>query len=94
MEVVSGSPADKAGLQVGDIITAVNGQTVDAQHALSQLIQQSKAGDTVKLTVQRGTGIQTISVTLGTSPDNNSAPYLGIRFTMIEPQQVPSATSG
>jgi len=51
--VISGSPADQAGIQDGDIITYINGQKIDATHSLSSLIQQMKPGDEVELTILR-----------------------------------------
>lgn len=51
--VVSGSPADKAGLQPKDIIVKVNGTAIDAQHPLSSQLSQYVPGDTVTLTVLR-----------------------------------------
>lgn len=51
--VVSGSPADKAGLKPKDIITKVNETPVDAQHPLSSQLSQFVPGDTVTLTVLR-----------------------------------------
>ena len=38
--IVPGGPAEKAGLKAGDIITAVNGQTLDAQHPLDLVMSQ------------------------------------------------------
>ena len=52
-EVVKGSPAEKAGLQAQDIITAVNGRTVRSGEALRSVLDGYEAGTTVKLTVQR-----------------------------------------
>jgi len=69
--VVSGTPAAKAGLKDGDIITAVNGQTVDESHDLSSLIVTHDPGDTVSLTVQRGSRTLTLDLTLGTLPSQN-----------------------
>ncbi len=66
--VLSGTPAATAGLKDGDIITAVDGQTVDESHDLSSLIVTHSPGDTVKLTVQRGSSTLTLSLTLGTMP--------------------------
>ena len=80
-EVTADSPAAKAGLQVGDIITAVGGTKIDASHSLSDLVQAKKPGDSVDLAVTRGTQNLTITVTLGASQQDSSAAYLGIRFT-------------
>ena len=48
-----GSPAAKAGLQDGDIITAINGIAVDGEHPLDALLVQFAPGDTVTLDVLR-----------------------------------------
>ncbi len=79
--VDSGSPADKAGLQVNDVITAVDNTPFNGQTALSDLVQAHKPGDVVNLAVQRNNATQTISVTLGASPQNSTAAYLGIRYS-------------
>ncbi len=66
--VVSGSPADKAGLQPGDIITSIDGTTLDASHTLDQVVAGYAPGQTIKLTVLRNGQTQDVSVTLGTRP--------------------------
>jgi putative serine protease PepD len=68
--VQPGTPADKAGLEVGDVITAVNGERVDSAEALVAHIREYSVGDTVKLTVLRDDKTQEISATLGTAPTN------------------------
>ncbi len=79
-QVVADSPAAKAGLQVGDIILAVGGQTVDAQHLLDMLIRAHKPGDSLELKIQHGSDTKTVSLTLGAQPNNAALPYLGIQF--------------
>lgn len=60
-----GSCAQKAGMQVGDIITAVDGTAVDSQSALSALLaSEYKAGDTIQVTVVRQQEELTLTVTL------------------------------
>jgi serine protease Do len=66
--VVQGSPADKAGLKQGDIITAVNGQKITDTGELLNVISSSQIGETVKITYQRGDSQETASVTLAKSP--------------------------
>ncbi len=66
--VVAGSPADKAGLQPGDIITSIEGTALDATHTLDQVIAGFGPGQTIKLTILRNGQTQDISVTLGTRP--------------------------
>ncbi|HEV2412568.1 MAG TPA: trypsin-like peptidase domain-containing protein [Candidatus Saccharimonadales bacterium] len=68
--VVSGSPADKAGIKQGDVITQVNGTNVTPLNSLSALLTQHKPGDNVNLTVYRGGKTMTVNVTLGTYPSS------------------------
>ncbi len=51
--IVPGAAADKAGLRQGDIITAVDGETIDGHAAFIEIKDSHKAGDTVTLTVDR-----------------------------------------
>jgi Do/DeqQ family serine protease len=69
-DVTSGTPGAKAGLKRGDIITAVNGQTVDTSNQLQLRISESAPGTVVKLSVWRDGKTQEIPVTLGTLPEN------------------------
>ncbi|MFZ1249991.1 MAG: trypsin-like peptidase domain-containing protein [Candidatus Microsaccharimonas sp.] len=61
--VVSGSPADGAGMKQGDIITKINNETVGSQGNLSSIIGQYKAGDKVTVTFLRDGKEQTTSLT-------------------------------
>jgi serine protease Do len=61
-------PAGKAGLQVGDVITAVDGTPVADANALRLRISRTSPGTKVQLTVKRGEATQQIPVTLGTLP--------------------------
>lgn len=63
--VVAGSPADKAGIKEKDIITKVNGQTVDENNGLALLLAEFSPGDKVTLTLQRGNETRTAEVVLG-----------------------------
>jgi S1-C subfamily serine protease len=53
LAMLAGSPAQRAGLRINDIITAVNGQTVESQKSLPELLYQYKQGDQIELTVLR-----------------------------------------
>jgi S1-C subfamily serine protease len=66
--VFAGSPADEAGLVEGDIVVAVDGAAVDAEHDLSTRILPHVPGDTVTLSVVRDGRALEIDVTLGTLP--------------------------
>ena len=69
--VASGSPAVRAGVQAEDIITEVNGQTIDASHDLATVISQYNVGDIVTLTINRGGKVVTLQVTLAKRPTTN-----------------------
>ncbi|OGD61233.1 hypothetical protein A3A71_01390 [Candidatus Berkelbacteria bacterium RIFCSPLOWO2_01_FULL_50_28] len=64
--VVAGSPAAKAGLKDGDIITALNGKKLTADEPLARQIRQFSPGDRVSLSILRGDTKLTLLVTLGT----------------------------
>jgi S1-C subfamily serine protease len=66
--IVAGSPAEKAGLKDGDIITALDGRAIDAAHPLDVLLVERSPGDAVTLTVLRGGETISLNVTLGTRP--------------------------
>ncbi len=66
--VVSGSPADKAGVKENDVITAVDGEALNDGNPLMAIIMKHKPGDTVKLTVQRGSSTLNLSLTLVERP--------------------------
>jgi serine protease Do len=63
--VVTGGPADKAGIEPGDVITKIDGTAIDEKTSLTSLLGKHKVGDTVKVTVQRGSDVKTMDVTLG-----------------------------
>jgi S1-C subfamily serine protease len=66
--VVSGSPADKAGIKENDIITTVEGSKIDGEHPLDAVLSQFAPGQTVTITILRDGKQQDVSVTLGTRP--------------------------
>lgn len=66
--IVTGSPADKAGLKEADIITKVDGAAIDDRNNLTSLIGQKSVGDTVKLTIVRDGKEITVDVMLQAAP--------------------------
>jgi putative serine protease PepD len=66
--LASGAPAEQAGLQEGDTIVALDGTPVDGADALAAAIGGHKPGDEVRLTVERDGARQTVTVALGTQP--------------------------
>jgi serine protease Do len=66
--IISGGPAEKAGLQDGDVIIKVNGDDVTATTSIQSLIGKYQPGQKVDLLVERGGKDKTISLVLGEAP--------------------------
>lgn len=66
--VISGGPADKAGVKEGDIITKIGDTAIDQRNSLSSLVNKHAVGDVIKLTLLRDGQEQTVDVTLGAAP--------------------------
>jgi S1-C subfamily serine protease len=79
-EVIAGSPAAGAGVAIGDIITAVDGTPIDANHRLADVVSQYQPGDRVKITIWRAGDSKRITVTLGENPNDSARPFLGVRY--------------
>jgi membrane-associated protease RseP (regulator of RpoE activity) len=62
--VEDGSPADKAGIHVGDIIVSVDGKDVESAGELRRGLREKKDGDTVRVEVLRGRARQTFVTTV------------------------------
>jgi len=84
VQVVTGSSADRAGLRGGneraqlgntiimiggDLIVAINGEKVESQQTLAQIMNRHRAGDTVKVTIFRGKKQVEVTVVLGEARD-------------------------
>ncbi|OQW75314.1 MAG: protease [Proteobacteria bacterium ST_bin14] len=70
--VSPGEPADKAGVMVGDVIVAVNGQAVTQDSSLSYLVSNVKPGTRIPLDIIRNGKKQTLSVVVGTRPSEDA----------------------
>jgi serine protease Do len=69
--VVPDSPADKAGVKEGDIITKINSDKIDSTHSLQSVIGKHKPGDSVALTVIRDGKTITLKATLAEGPSRS-----------------------
>jgi putative serine protease PepD len=67
-QVRSNTPADKAGLHVGDVITAVDGNEVSSADELRSAINAHSPGDSVSITYVRDGQTHTVQVTLAERP--------------------------
>ena len=69
VQQVTGGPAQKAGFQPGDVVLQFDGKAIRTASDLSEAVIQRKPGDTVKVEVQRNGRRETLTVTLGTRPN-------------------------
>lgn len=76
--VVSGGPADQAGIRKGDVITKFDGKSVTSYSKLENRLKYYSSGEEVTVAIQRASGStykeQTVKVTLGTSDAISSIP--------------------
>ena len=90
-EVTKDSAGDKAGLQKGDIIVGFDGINIDSQEALLRQINYYAPGETVEVTVMRGSGSgyeeQKVEVTLEGAPE-------GMKSQKTEPSVIEDGDSG
>jgi S1-C subfamily serine protease len=69
LSVVSGSPADKAGLVQGDVIVSINGTPITSSDTLQKVVQDGKAGQSISITYYVGNSKRTTSATLGSQAE-------------------------
>ncbi len=67
--VLKGTPAANAGLEKGDLITAMGGTTITSGDDLSSVINSHKPGDTISVTYERGGKKHTVQVKLTLRPN-------------------------
>jgi len=84
-ELTSGAPAAKAGVKVGDIVTAVDGKDIRSMDDLIVAVRRRAIGDTVKLTVRRGDQTLTLSVAVGDKPSDFKMPSTDTTDTTATP---------
>jgi putative serine protease PepD len=68
--VVPGGPAEKAGLEPGDVVTAVDGAGVHSAEELIVKVRGRRPGDVLELTVRRDGRTRTVSLELGSADDD------------------------
>ena len=78
-KVIPGSPAEKAGLQVGDVLYALNGVPLrkENQDALAKARKEWKPGQSVTYTVQRAGADRDVTLTLAPMPADIMAAWIG-----------------
>src|SRR5207245_2552746 len=90
------SPAAKAGIQSGDVITAVDGQPVKNARELARKISSMAPGTSVKLGVWRTGAEKALTLTRGELPDRESLGLKNAEGALVaEPQaESPAAKAG
>jgi serine protease Do len=69
--VVDDSPAERAGVRKGDIIVSLNDRTINSSTELMNEVRAARTGQRVALEIFRDGARRTLSVTLGTRPDDD-----------------------
>ncbi|WP_031238116.1 Do family serine endopeptidase [Asticcacaulis sp. AC466] len=77
-ETTQGGPADKAGLDIGDIVKSVNGASVKSPTELTRRIADVKVGEKVKLGVLRNGKIVEVTVTAALRPSEDELNKKGL----------------
>jgi Do/DeqQ family serine protease len=91
--VVSGSPAARAGLKLSDLIVGVEGQAIDDPNAFDYRFATRPLGGTAEIEIQRAGRSAKLSVPLETAPDGgrdeivltNRSPFQGAKVANISP---------
>jgi putative serine protease PepD len=63
--VMTGSPAQAAGMKRGDVIVSIGGMTVESVEGVFTAVRAHKVGETVEVEIVRGEERMTLTVTLG-----------------------------
>jgi S1-C subfamily serine protease len=76
-----GGPADRGGVERGDLIVRLNGAQVQDVNDLRDRLLALAAGQRARLTLLRGQDERSLDVVLGAFPGDPQRPYLGVYFT-------------
>ena len=74
-QLEAGGAAERAGLEIGDVITSVNGIALTDENSLNDILATLQGGDTVEVEVIRNRdsqNVMTISITLDSVSDTNT----------------------
>jgi C-terminal processing protease CtpA/Prc len=78
-KIIEGSPAEGAGIQIGDVLVAINGIPLQEgnREKLSEARAASKPGQSVTWTIRRDQEKRDVQITLGAMPADVLARYIG-----------------
>ncbi|ABS60857.1 Do family serine endopeptidase [Fervidobacterium nodosum] len=89
-QVEKGSPAEKAGIKEGDVITKLNGSYVELAEELTSLVRNYTPGTKVKVTLNRAGKEITVEVTLGTFPTQKTGSTAAKEFLNLKVSNITS----
>ena len=69
LQLVKESAADKGGVHVGDVISAIDGESMDSREELSIVVGSKEPGEEIVIDLRRGDKELTISLELGKRPE-------------------------
>jgi serine protease Do len=69
LDVAKGSPADKAGIVAGDVITSFDGKEISEMRSLPRLVAETKSGKTASITYLHKNASKTTQITISESDD-------------------------
>lgn len=78
-EVESGSMADRAGIEAGDRLVAIDGERIEAWEGFTGAVSDRQPGQEVSVTVERGGSERTFTGELGADPEDEARPLVGVR---------------
>lgn len=90
--VIEDSPAEAAGIQVGDVLVAINGIPMSERERMAEAREAWKPGSDVTWTMTRGTSPRDLQITLGRMPADVLAKFIGQH--MLEHAAVDVASDG
>jgi serine protease Do len=93
-DVTPGGPAAQAGLRAGDIVVAINGESIETSTELTRRVGQASPGETLRLEIIREERRQTVNVRSGTRPADVNAGQTGADEGQDAQPDRPVAPSG
>ena len=78
LNVVEGSPAEEAGLAEGDVILSVDGEEINIEHPLAEIIRGYEVGDQIEIQIIHDGEESTLEATLGEHPEDGDLAFLGV----------------
>lgn len=88
--IEKGSPADKAGIEVGDVILKFDGKPVEQSSELPRIVGNTKPGSKATLLVWRKGASRELTLTVGEMPDDKAGPQRQIRRDGKAPKSQPN----